>query len=135
MSAFIGTSSSSSAKELTSEELQTLLNGCPSVKSDLNLVIISLRRRCATSTLPCNACNITCSCDLALQLLSVDSSVAHISVRRPHWKFFVIWYVCGHVQLYPPPADSFSMLLMFKQVGRYHFTCADHMMRVVRYVQ
>ena len=36
---------SSISKELTSEELQILLNSCPTVKSDLNLIIVSLKRR------------------------------------------------------------------------------------------
>ena len=32
-------------KETTGEELQSLLNSCPSVKSDFNMIITSLRRR------------------------------------------------------------------------------------------
>mmetsp|Transcript_13483 Transcript_13483/g.22567 ORF Transcript_13483/g.22567 Transcript_13483/m.22567 type:complete len:404 (-) Transcript_13483:578-1789(-) len=64
MSAFASASSSQSSgntppnKEMSSEELMTLLVGCPAVKSDLNLIVISLRRRklngshqCAKATL------------------------------------------------------------------------------------
>ena len=73
----------STSKEMTSEELQTLLNSCPTVKSDLNLIVISLRRRQLSGAHQC--------------------AKATIEILR-------------------------------NLLGRYNFSSADHMMKVVRAV-
>eukprot|EP01032_Pedospumella_encystans_P018234 gene18234-20763_t len=68
---------------MTSEELQVLLNSCQSVKSDLNLIVISLRRRQLSGAHQC--------------------AKATIEILR-------------------------------NLLGRYNFSSADHMMKVVRAV-
>jgi hypothetical protein len=47
MSSFAGSTSTSAAgsKEITGEELQSLLSSCPTVKAEFNLIVISLRRK------------------------------------------------------------------------------------------
>lgn len=79
---------------MTSEELQTFLQGCQSVKADLNLVVISLRRRCVPPQLTFSSLvryeNRTFF-STVLFVMHTDSSAARTNAQRPPLKFFATW--------------------------------------------